>query len=212
MARHINVDSLAFVSLDGLYKACGLKGRNAEKIRGIATLFHRRLSHCPDGPKRRPGTRRSPADGTGIAPCPTNRHVSKGESPQSPAPRAASAGGRQTLRPGGRPCRRACPNARGVGGPRRRNQGFRGKRRHLDPLRPDRFRSDRPFGGVVVSTLRQTSIFWWAMPVVGGFAPMGHLDPKTWDRVIGVNLTANWRLLRTVDPLLRQSDAGRSSW
>ena len=30
MARHINVDSLAFVSLDGLYKACGLKGRNAE--------------------------------------------------------------------------------------------------------------------------------------------------------------------------------------
>lgn len=30
MAKHINVDSLAFISLDGLYKACGLEGRNAE--------------------------------------------------------------------------------------------------------------------------------------------------------------------------------------
>lgn len=45
--------------------------------------------------------------------------------------------------------------------------------------------------------------------LLGDLRPMGHLDPKTWDRVIGVNLTANWRLLRTVDPLLRQSEAGR---
>ena len=36
-----------------------------------------------------------------------------------------------------------------------------------------------------------------------------HLDPKTWDDVIAVNVTANWRLIRSLDPLLRRSAAGR---
>ena len=45
---------------------------------------------------------------------------------------------------------------------------------------------------------------------LGVLSPMGHIDPKTWDRVIAVNLTANWRLIRSFDPLLRCSDAGRA--
>lgn len=45
--------------------------------------------------------------------------------------------------------------------------------------------------------------------ILGNLSPVGHIDPKTWDQVIAVNLTANWRLLRSMDPLLRQSDAGR---
>lgn len=45
--------------------------------------------------------------------------------------------------------------------------------------------------------------------VLGKLSPLGHIDPKSWDEVIAVNLTANWRLLRSMDPLLRQSDAGR---
>jgi NAD(P)-dependent dehydrogenase (short-subunit alcohol dehydrogenase family) len=39
---------------------------------------------------------------------------------------------------------------------------------------------------------------------------MGHIDAKDWDRVIAVNLTANWRLVRTLDPMLRLSDSGRA--
>jgi NAD(P)-dependent dehydrogenase (short-subunit alcohol dehydrogenase family) len=45
--------------------------------------------------------------------------------------------------------------------------------------------------------------------VLGKLSPLGHIDPKSWDEVIAVNLTANWRLLRSMDPLLRLSDAGR---
>lgn len=45
--------------------------------------------------------------------------------------------------------------------------------------------------------------------VLGGLAPLGHVEPKTWDEVMAVNVTANWRLLRSLDPLLRASPAGR---
>jgi NAD(P)-dependent dehydrogenase (short-subunit alcohol dehydrogenase family) len=45
---------------------------------------------------------------------------------------------------------------------------------------------------------------------LGTLSPLGHIDPKTWDDVIAVNVTANWRLIRSLDPLLRASDAGRA--
>ena len=45
---------------------------------------------------------------------------------------------------------------------------------------------------------------------LGPLSPMGHVVAKDWDRVIAVNLTANWRLIRTLDPLLRRSEAGRA--
>src|SRR5512134_2755720 len=46
--------------------------------------------------------------------------------------------------------------------------------------------------------------------VLGVLSPLGHIEPKIWDEVIAVNLTANWRLIRSFDPLLRASDAGRA--
>jgi NAD(P)-dependent dehydrogenase (short-subunit alcohol dehydrogenase family) len=46
--------------------------------------------------------------------------------------------------------------------------------------------------------------------MLGTLSPMGHIEPKEWERVIGVNLTANWRLIRAMDPLLRMSEAGRA--
>lgn len=44
----------------------------------------------------------------------------------------------------------------------------------------------------------------------GVTTPVGHIREKDWDQTIGVNLTANWRLIRSLDPLLRLSDAGRA--
>ena len=41
-------------------------------------------------------------------------------------------------------------------------------------------------------------------------SPVGHIEPKDWDNVIAVNVTANWQLIRTLDPLLKRSDAGRA--
>ena len=46
--------------------------------------------------------------------------------------------------------------------------------------------------------------------LLGTLGPIQHLDPKIWDQSLAVNLTANWRLIRSLDPLLRQSDAGRA--
>lgn len=45
--------------------------------------------------------------------------------------------------------------------------------------------------------------------VLGPLSPVGHVSPKDWDHVMAVNVTANWRLIRSLDPLLRESDAGR---
>jgi len=46
--------------------------------------------------------------------------------------------------------------------------------------------------------------------VLGPLSPLGHVSEKDWNEVLNVNLSANWRLLRTLDPLLRKSDAGRA--
>lgn len=45
---------------------------------------------------------------------------------------------------------------------------------------------------------------------LGVFIPLAHLEPKVFQELIEVNVTANWRLIRSLDPLLRQSDAGRA--
>ncbi len=45
--------------------------------------------------------------------------------------------------------------------------------------------------------------------ILGSLSPIGHYTPDTWQHVLGVNLTANWRLLRAFDPLLKASDSGR---
>ncbi len=46
--------------------------------------------------------------------------------------------------------------------------------------------------------------------VLGTISPIGHVEAKVFDRVMAVNVTAVWRLMRTTDPLLRASDAGRA--
>jgi NAD(P)-dependent dehydrogenase (short-subunit alcohol dehydrogenase family) len=44
----------------------------------------------------------------------------------------------------------------------------------------------------------------------GTFSPLGHIDPAVWAEVVDLNLTANWRLIRAMDPLLRAAPAGRA--
>jgi NAD(P)-dependent dehydrogenase (short-subunit alcohol dehydrogenase family) len=45
--------------------------------------------------------------------------------------------------------------------------------------------------------------------MLGGLSPVAHFEPKEVDKVMGLNFTANYRLLRSLDLLLRQSEAGR---
>ncbi|PBC03026.1 SDR family NAD(P)-dependent oxidoreductase [Mesorhizobium sp. WSM3860] len=46
--------------------------------------------------------------------------------------------------------------------------------------------------------------------ILGVISPIGHVEAKTFEKVMTINVTATWRLIRTVDPLLRLSDAGRA--
>lgn len=44
---------------------------------------------------------------------------------------------------------------------------------------------------------------------LGVLSPLGHVPPAVWAEIINLNLTANWRLVRAMDPLLRAAPAGR---
>src|SRR6476469_3793374 len=46
--------------------------------------------------------------------------------------------------------------------------------------------------------------------ILGPLSPLGHVTAAAWNEVLEINLTANWRLIRTLDPLLRRSEAGRA--
>ena len=43
----------------------------------------------------------------------------------------------------------------------------------------------------------------------GPSSPLSHVEPKAWDDVMAINVTANWQLIRHFEPLLKASDAGR---
>src|SRR5690606_9830163 len=44
----------------------------------------------------------------------------------------------------------------------------------------------------------------------GDLTPVSHLEPKVWQNLMDINVTANYRLIRSMDPLLRASDQGRA--
>jgi NAD(P)-dependent dehydrogenase (short-subunit alcohol dehydrogenase family) len=45
--------------------------------------------------------------------------------------------------------------------------------------------------------------------ILGALSPLPHVSSTHWDKVIAVNVTANWRLIRTLHPLLERSGAAR---
>jgi NAD(P)-dependent dehydrogenase (short-subunit alcohol dehydrogenase family) len=49
-----------------------------------------------------------------------------------------------------------------------------------------------------------------AAGILGPLTPVSHIEPKHWDRVLAVNLTAAYRLIRTTEPLLRAASAPRA--
>ncbi|HEX3535601.1 MAG TPA: SDR family NAD(P)-dependent oxidoreductase [Stellaceae bacterium] len=44
----------------------------------------------------------------------------------------------------------------------------------------------------------------------GVFTPLPHMEPAVWSEVLELNLMANWRLIRAMDPLLRAAEDGRA--
>lgn len=46
--------------------------------------------------------------------------------------------------------------------------------------------------------------------ILGPITPIPHISTDAWETALATNVTANWRLIRTLDPLLRQAEAGRA--
>ena len=46
--------------------------------------------------------------------------------------------------------------------------------------------------------------------MLGPLSPLIHISDQDWGNVIDLNLTVNWRLIRTLDPLLQRAEAGRA--
>jgi NAD(P)-dependent dehydrogenase (short-subunit alcohol dehydrogenase family) len=65
-------------------------------------------------------------------------------------------------------------------------------------------------GGAIFERWKKLDILVSAAGELGVLTPVAHLDPPVWERTVAVNLTANYRLIRSMDPLLRQSAAGRA--
>jgi len=67
-----------------------------------------------------------------------------------------------------------------------------------------------PLGAHLHERFGRLDIVVHAAALLGGISPIGHIEPKSWDQTLTVNLTATWRLIRSFEPLLRASEAGRA--
>ena len=65
-------------------------------------------------------------------------------------------------------------------------------------------------GAAIFERWKKLDILVGNAGLLGKLTPLAHLEPKVWDEVMAVNVTANYRLIRSLDPLLRASDAGRA--
>lgn len=85
-----------------------------------------------------------------------------------------------------------------------------GKPTTLVPLDLAKFEQIDALGAALSEKFGRLDILVGNAAILGNLSPVAHAEPKMWQNVIDVNLTANYRLLRSLDPLLRQSEAGRA--
>jgi NAD(P)-dependent dehydrogenase (short-subunit alcohol dehydrogenase family) len=64
-------------------------------------------------------------------------------------------------------------------------------------------------GGHIHQRWGKLDIMLHAAAQLGDMTPASHLEPHVWDKVVQANLTASWRLIRSMEPLLRLSTAAR---
>ena len=65
-------------------------------------------------------------------------------------------------------------------------------------------------GGSIFERWGKLDILMANAGVLGTISPIGHVEAKVFEKVMTINVTATWRLIRSVEPLLLKSDAGRA--
>lgn len=103
--------------------------------------------------------------------------------------------------------------ARTVGGLEETDDAVRragGQEATLVPLDLQDFDKIDQLGASLFERFGRLDILVGNAGVLGTLSPAGHIAPEVWQEVMDVNLTANWRLIRSLDALLRASEAGRA--
>jgi NAD(P)-dependent dehydrogenase (short-subunit alcohol dehydrogenase family) len=88
--------------------------------------------------------------------------------------------------------------------------GLTGERTTLVPMDLVEADGADPLGLAIHQRHGRLDVLVHAGAVLGDMTPVAHLDPPVWERTLAVNLTSTYRLIRSLEPLLRQSDAGRA--
>ena len=65
-------------------------------------------------------------------------------------------------------------------------------------------------GGAIFDRWGKLDIMVANAGILGVISPIGHIEAKTFEKVMTINVTATWRLIRSMEPLLKKSDAGRA--
>ena len=84
-----------------------------------------------------------------------------------------------------------------------------GSRATLVPLDVCDFDGIDRLGAAIAERWGRLDILVGNAGLLGRVTPLAHVTPQVWQQVLDVNVTANWRLIRSLDPLLRRSEAGR---
>jgi len=66
-----------------------------------------------------------------------------------------------------------------------------------------------PLGPTLYERWKRLDIFVGNAGILTPLTPLGHVKEADWSASLAVNVTANWRLLRTLDPILRLAPAAR---
>src|SRR5580700_8329937 len=80
----------------------------------------------------------------------------------------------------------------------------------LVPLNLKDFAAIDRLGASIFERWQKLDAFFGNAGTLGVLTPLAHMDPKVFQELLDINITANWRLIRSLDPLLRLSDAGRA--
>src|SRR6478609_10779105 len=80
----------------------------------------------------------------------------------------------------------------------------------LVPLNLKDFAAIDRLGASIFERWGKLDMFLGNAGSLGVLTPLAHMDPKVFQELMDINVTANYRLVRSLDPLLRLSDAGRA--
>ena len=79
----------------------------------------------------------------------------------------------------------------------------------LVPMNVNDFDAIDRLGGEIFQRWKKLDGFFGNAAILGDLSPMGHVSPKSFEDVMAINVTANWRFIRSFDMLFKASDSAR---